>query len=297
MESAVAALISALGAEGLVFSLEASQRYTWSVLPVPVVERDGEGVRLGDINAEQRELVCELIDATFPALGVGAIAGGMSSDEVLGATSNRSDRDYSKDNYWLSVFGAPGGADMWAYQIEGHHLGVNVAVKGAKLSIGPILIGGAPLEDESGVPLLDEQINSMIDFAASLSADQRSAIIIADSPSEVDVNSRDASYSFQQPSSAGLAVAALQATQRVSLRQVLDNYLNFLPDDYAERKRLELDQAFSEAIVSWEGPLDAKPFGFQFRSDAMHIIFSGEDDAEHAHCLIRFPDDDYGADL
>lgn len=295
--SAAQNLVNNVGSTDLVFGIEDDQKYTWSVLPVPVVTRVNQGARMGDLSAAQIALVCELLDASFPDLGVGAIAGGMSSDEVLGNTTSRPDRDYTKDNYWISIFGDPSGTDKWGYQIEGHHLGVNITVKGSDMVVGPFLFGGFPLEDESGVPLLDEQINAMVAFAAGLNSTQHTDMIIGNTPSEVDVDSKDISYSFLEPSQDGLLVSAMDDTQKNLLWGAIDSYFGLLPFGYADTKRAELVNVFDNAIVSWEGSTTAKPFGFQFYSSVMHIVFSNEDDADHAHCLIRFPGDDYGENL
>ncbi|MEM7030505.1 MAG: DUF3500 domain-containing protein [Chloroflexota bacterium] len=291
------ALIDTIGAANFVYELDAVQRYTWSVLPVPVVERPDQGARLGDLNAEAKTLLCTLVDATLSDSGVEIVYGSMSSDEVLGATVNRRDREYTKDNYWVSIFGDPFNDAMWAYQIEGHHLGINVAVLGDDIMVGPNLYGGYPLFDEDGTLFLVDQERLALAFSAALTTDQHTQMVISDSPSEVDVSSESASYAFIEPATIGLNGSQLNAEQQIALTALIDSYVETLPAAQATVVKMSVSGELDQAIISWEGSTDAKPFGYGIRLPSLHIFYSNEDDPEHAHILFRLPNNDYGQSL
>ena len=69
------ALIDLVGEANIAFEIDAVQRYTWSVLPVPIVERPDQGARRGDLSEEAKALVCDLVDATLSDSGVALVYG------------------------------------------------------------------------------------------------------------------------------------------------------------------------------------------------------------------------------
>ena len=255
-------LIDIVGGETLVYPIDAPQRYTWSVLPVPIVTRPDQGARMGDLSDAAKDVVCKLVDSTLSDSGVEIVFGSMSSDEFLGITGARSDREYTKDNYWISIFGDPSGDGIWAYQLEGHHLGINIAIRGDSIVAGPNLYGGYPLMDEDGTPFLIEQEAAALAFMESLTDEQRSTAVISNTPSEVDVSSENAGYEFLEPSSSGIVASSLDTNQQDALMTLIDSFAGTLPPEQANQVRALIADELDEAILSWEGPTDAKPFGF-----------------------------------
>ncbi|MEM7115237.1 MAG: DUF3500 domain-containing protein [Chloroflexota bacterium] len=295
--TAAQALIDSVGSSNVQFALDASQRYTWSVLPVPLVERPDQGARMGDLDEAAKTLVCQLVDVTLSDSGVELVFGSMSSDELLGNSVNRADREYTKDNYWVSIFGDPSGGDVWAYQLEGHHLGINVAIKGDEMIAGPLLFGGYPLLDEDGTAFLGAQETLALAFAATLASDQLSQLVVSSEPSEVDVNSESANYVFIEPATSGLAGSALSAEQQTALVALIDSYVETMPAEQAAAVKELVAGELEQAIVSWEGCTNAKPFGYGVRLPSLHIFYSNEDEPQHAHIIFRLPNHDYGKAL
>ena len=295
--AAAQALLDEVGTAGIQFELNAPQRYTWSVLPVPIVERPDQGARIGDLSQSAKANVCQLVNATLSKSGVELVYGSMSSDELLGITLNRWDREYTKDNYWVSIFGDPAGDAPWAYQIEGHHLGINVMIHGDEIIAGPLLFGGYPLIDEDGTPFLVEQEALPLAFAALLSTEQRSQMTISDTPTEVDVDSADANYQFLEPSTAGLTAGSLNLDQQTALTAWIGSYVDTLPTDQAIAVKESIAAELDQAIVSWEGGTEAKPFGYGIRLPSLHILYSNEDEPNHAHIIFRMPSSDYGKSI
>ena len=78
---------------------------------------------------------------------------------------------------------------------------------------------------------------------------------------------------------------------------LIDSYVETLPADQATAVKATVTNELEQAVVSWEGSTDAKPFGYGIRLPSLHIFYSNEDDPNHAHILFRLPNSDYGQAL
>src|SRR4029077_16480799 len=78
--------------------------------------------------------------------------------------------EYSEWFYWISIFGTPSPDEPWGFQLDGHHLNLNVFVLGDQLVRTPPLMGWEPVlarfgkyngtrafatEEEAGHALMD----------------------------------------------------------------------------------------------------------------------------------------------
>jgi hypothetical protein len=107
----------------------------WSNYPVSDVPRPG--LKLGSLNAAQREAAMHMLQALLSAKGYEKILEIMGSDQALadGGTNFVS----GKDAYTLSIFGTPNEKTPWMVEFGGHHLALNIVIAGAQGALTPTL--------------------------------------------------------------------------------------------------------------------------------------------------------------
>ena len=122
------AFLDALGADqrsAALLALDSPLRPNWSNLPPSMTRFDHNGVRIGDLDAGQTELMHDFLRAALSPDGYAKVVGIVGAEDALAASSGR---QLSADNYWLAFFGEPSANDPWGWQFGGHHLAVNVTV-------------------------------------------------------------------------------------------------------------------------------------------------------------------------
>src|SRR5215469_1091910 len=86
---------------------------------------------------------------------------------------------FDPERYCFRIFGLPGGAAPWGWQLAGHHVSLNFTVTGGRyLSPTPCMLGSVPASYGTLAPLADDEARGRA-FVTSLPARQRAAAIIA----------------------------------------------------------------------------------------------------------------------
>ena len=122
------ALLDALDSDqgsAAVLEFDSPLRPNWSNLPPSMTRFEHNGVRIGDLDATQTELMHDFLRAALSPDGYAKVVGIVGAEDALAASSGR---QLSADNYWLAFFGEPSADDPWGWQFGGHHLAVNVTV-------------------------------------------------------------------------------------------------------------------------------------------------------------------------
>ncbi len=105
---------------------------------------------------------------------------------------------------------------------------------------------------------------------------------------------------FVRAKAAGLAAANMDASQRRLLDELLDVYIDRLPDDLAAIERARLERAGVEGIhFAWAGS-EKRREGHYYRLHGPTFVVeydNTQDGANHVHAVWRDPDADFGADL
>jgi Protein of unknown function (DUF3500) len=85
---------------------------------------------------------------------------------------------FDPERYCFRIFGTPGGAAPWGWQLAGHHVALNFTVTaGRYLSPTPCMLGSVPASYGTLAPLADDEARGY-EFVNSLTSAQRSAAII-----------------------------------------------------------------------------------------------------------------------
>ena len=116
------------------------QRQRWSNFPTSFVKRGG--VRMGDLTPPQREAVWAVLAVALSPQGYEKVRQIVTGDEILRQSSG--EPIFGRDEYYVSFLGQPSATEPWMLQFGGHHLGLNLTLRGAHSTLAPSHTGAQP---------------------------------------------------------------------------------------------------------------------------------------------------------
>jgi hypothetical protein len=271
------------------------ERFDWGFTP-----RSRRGIPLKDLEPEQRRLARELLQSGLGPAGYRKASDVIELEGVLRGIEG-SFRDPGL--YYFSIFGTPGPDSLWGWRVEGHHLSLNYTVgRGIGISHTPSFFGANPATVRSGPLAGKRALAGEEDLARallrSLDPGQRAkAIFRGAAPSDIVTG---AAERVQPLAPAGIAAAALTASQADALRKLLDEYLSRMPDDVAALRLEKMRAAGIEKIFfAWAGGAEpGQPHYYRLQGPTFLIEYDDtQNDANHIHTVLRDFEGDFGRDL
>ena len=292
------------------------QRRDWSFLPVPAPERPG--LHMGRLDDASRKLAHELIVAGTSLPGYAKVVSVMAMEHVLIATHPKAARVFDPGRYSIRVFGEPGDARAWGWQIAGHHVSLNFTVADGRVSPTPSMLGSEPASFGTLAPLADDEERGYR-FVHSLSAEQLSAAIISRRPppdfatrivpriGDVErpdpVFGPDMDYkiteeecdllSFVRNGPKGIPARSLGKDQLDVLAELVAGFCARLPADVAPA----IEPA--DLWFAWAGETEPGARHY-FRVQGPRLLIehdNTQDNGNHIHSVWRDPDGDFGDDI
>ncbi len=313
-------------AAGFDFADEA-QRRDWSFLPVP----DRAGLSIGLLDDTQRKLAHELIVSGTSMPGYAKVVSVMAMEHVLRALTAESSPDvaarlFDPGRYNFKMFGRPGDAGAWGWQLAGHHVSLNfTVVDGRYVSPTPSLLGSEPASFGTLAPLADDE-ELGYRFVNSLDPEQRAAAVIHHRPppdlatrivpriGEVErpdpVFAPEPGYvleeaerdilSYVRSGPKGLPGHALSKEQRDDLLGLVEAFAGRLPADVAAAQLRRIERAGPENLAfAWAG--QTSPGGRHYFRIQGPVLLIEHDNTQangnHIHSVFRNPAGDFGDDV
>lgn len=294
---------------------DSEQKTRWSNFPVGMVPRNG--VRLGDLNAAQREAAMKLLATALSKQGLQKVKEIMEGDEVLktsesgrggppgGRGGGMGSPNFGRDNYYLAFLGTPSLTEPWMIQFGGHHLAINVTVVGKSNVMTPSLPAAQPaiykLNGETVRPLGRENDKSFA-LINSLDAAQQKQAILNYQVSDLVLGPGEDGKTIQPE---GIKAPALNAAQQQMLLDLAREWVGILNDEAAAAKMAEIKANLPDTWFAWSGPTtDGGAAYFRIQGPTLLIEYSpqrlrgsGGLDLTHIHTIYRDPTNDYGARL
>jgi hypothetical protein len=268
-------------------------------------------VSFKEMSPDQRSLAHQLLQSTLSSQGYLKTTGIMHLDELLkGMAAERRPTAtpmFGHDLYWIGIFGDPKKDASWGWQLDGHHLALNITVVGDEVAVRPAFMGSDPArlpqgtysgwmvqggEDEKGVRLFK-----------SLNEAQRAKAIIADvAPRDVITGP---THGDRLKAPEGLPASELNAAQRRLLLSLLNEYVHNYEHDIAhiQMDRI-LKSGWDKLHFAWAGTEENKPYYYRIHSPTVIIEFDNHyppgrnaGPINHIHTVFREPGNDYGEDL
>ncbi len=295
-EAYIATLSSAERDRGT-WEMDAEQRFDWHFIP-----RERYGVRIKDMNAEQRTAAHGLLQSVLSSQGYPKATGVMQLEGILGLIEGRPDRRDPED-YYFNIFGAPSEDGAWAWRFEGHHISMNFAaasgevpsVTPAFLGSNPALVGEGP---NAGRRLLGAEEDLARELLALLTdAQLRTAIIETEAPRDIITgNARTVEFdSFQ-----GLPASEMNDAQRIALMRVIVEFLGNASAEVADAHMQRIHEAgLQNLYFAWAGSTEPGE-GHYYRIHGPTVLIEYDNvqgGANHVHSVLRDPQNDFGDDL
>ena len=300
--AAAQAFLSALTAEQhavAMLALDDPARANWSNLPAGVVRFKRNGVRIGDLNADQSAAMHRFLAAALSADGYATVIGVIGAEAVLAQSPNAGRFQWSSDNYWLAFFGEPSAEKQWAWQFGGHHLAVNVTVVAGRSYLSPTFVGietAAYTSGEFTVAPLDGHIQAGLALINALDDKARAAASVTNRPREVWAG---AGKDGVIPPLEGSKVADWSAAQRQLLLDTITLWVGILDAPSSRARLAEIQADLANTYFAWHGPVDGSgSIYYRIQGTNLIIEFSTQgnlgSDRGHYHSIYRNPTNEYG---
>lgn len=314
------------------FAFNSDQKSKWSNFPTGIFQRNG--LRMGDLNATQREAVMKLLAVALSKQGLQKVKEIMEGDEVLktsgmgpgggrpgggpppnggppgggpppgGRPGGRGPGGpgglaFSRDEYYLALLGAPSLTEPWMIQFGGHHLAINVTIVGKSNVLTPSLPAAQPatykLNGETVRPLGRENDKGFALINALDAAQQKQAIL----PYQVGDLVLGPTEDGKTIAPEGIKVSALNAAQKEKLLDVVHEWVGILNDEAAAAKMAEIKANLADTWFAWSGPTtNGSGSYYRIQGPTLMIEYSPQrGDTQHIHTIYRDPTNDYGARL
>jgi hypothetical protein len=302
MTAAAVSFLAALTPEQkakAVFDFPSDERKDWHFIPRP-----RKGLPLKEMSSDQKLLAEALLVTGLSSRGYVKAVSIMSLDAVLAELEKDKPKAPVRDpeNYYVSIFGAPGVGATWGWRFEGHHLSLNYTLSGdADPSMTPSFFGTNPAEVRTGPRLGTVVLKAEEDLGRalikSLTEDQRKVAIlqvatpkdVLNDPKRVDPTNPE-----------GIPQSQMTPEQTAALVKLIKEYLfrcrpDVAADDWAKVEKAGLDKLY----FAWAGGLEPGQPHY-YRVQGGHFVLeldNTQNEANHVHSLWRDFDQDFGMDL
>ena len=291
-------LLDARQREAAVLPYDSDLITNWSNLPAGILRLERNGVRIGDLDEEQRTALRDFLATAMSPYGYETVTAVVAAEGVLEESARARRLGWSADNYWLAFFGEPSATNPWRWQFGGHHLALNMGVRDGRISMSPTFLGIEParFSDARGThaPFTD-RVDAGLAVINSLEGDVAASAVLGEHPD--DLHSGTGPVGFVP-----FEGASLEAFSSEQHRAVLDAaalWVNLMPVHSAQARLDEIEAELQYAYFGWHGPTDGTgSIYYIIHGDTILIEFSTEDPlgaAEgHIHSIYRDPTNEYG---
>lgn len=294
------------------FAVDDPEWRNWSNVDVGIFNR--QGVSLEEMNSGQKAAAWNLINASLSAQGIHKTETIMRTEQRL-LELNEEPIRYGEEKYYITVMGIPSNSEPWGWQLDGHHLVVNVFVLGDQVVMTPAFWGGEPVVSEAGKyagnTIMQDEQDVGLAFMQSLSVSQKTAATInrqkTRNNQQAAANQDNLTIDFE-----GLKGSELSSAQKLDLLNLTRVYVGNLREAHADISMDEIGQHIDNTYFAWIGSdEDDALFYYRIHSPVILIEFDhqnpvgttqknapGTPTRDHIHTVVRTPNgNDYGKDL
>ncbi|KAB8204013.1 hypothetical protein BDV34DRAFT_214141 [Aspergillus parasiticus] len=285
------------------------------------------GVRLEDLNEEQRQAILDLLQASLSPVGYSRVVGAMQTNDFLGELCNAKSI-LNRYSYQFTLYGKPSTTEPWGFSLFGHHLSLNIVTVGKQMTVSPIFLGAEPniidSGPDNGVRILDSAGSLPLTLMQSLPKNLQDRAQVyktlhdeqmpddrwnpADQVGLLTYEQRHLGGAFQDNRvipNEGIQVEQMPQPQQKDLLHLISFYLDILPSGPYNARVNQVKRHWNETYFCWIGGYgDEDAFYYRIQSPVLMIEFdhhSGvfllnkEPAKYHIHTIVRTPNgNDYG---
>jgi len=272
------------------------------------------GIKLAEMNPRQVDAAWGLLNATLSSNGLKEIRSIMHLNLVEGELLSQTNR-MNENEYYVTVMGSPNRENAWGFQLDGHHLVLNIVVDGNRITMTPAFYGSEPAVAPAGTTYAGETAlqakqDAGLALMRSLDPKQQVQAIIKPKKRGQDLIAGafadNATIAYE-----GVRGDALTARQRELLIELIHSYIGDIKKDAADAWLAAVTKHINETWFAWIGETDANAvFYYRVYSPVLliefdhqqpgplgqHRDYQGSDPTrQHIHSIVRTPNGgDYG---
>ena len=278
--------------------LRSPERRAWTNVPP---RPDAGGLRLGDCNTNQVKAFCDLLATLFSEQGYAKMRNIMLADDQL-LRGGRARPAFGTENFSVVLFGTPSATEPWAFQLDGHHVGVNLAIHGEMLTMSPSFIGTQPeafqIAAKKYRPLAGE-IDDAFKLVNSLTNEQLAAAVVGANRGNITTGPGNDS---KVPEPHGVSCATFDEAQAKTLLSLVSQWVNDLPPKQGDKRMQQLKGEIDKTYFAWRGPRKAgSDVSYSIQGPSLIIEYACQDlggnPLDHLHTMYRDPTNEYGRQL
>ena len=279
------------------FAWDSPDRTAWSYLPGPRT-----GLSLVEMTAAQQDLAMALLSVGSGPTDAPHAKGAIELERIRRRLATGTD-ELDGDRFWFRVFGNPATDDVWAWHVNGHHLGVHVTVTGAGVATTPSFLGAEPARvlsgPHAGWRFLAAEEDLGRELLKALNPEQMKEALVSEvAPDDILTRHDPVVETALIPS--GISHDDLDPAQQQQLHGLVRRYFERVPSDHAGLcwDRL-VDEGLGRLRFAWAGS-DRPGQGHYYCVSGPNLLIeydNTQDDANHIHSVWRDLSNDWGVDL
>lgn len=286
------------------------------------------GLRLEELQEDVAQSVLNILEATFPPEGYQKALAAMRINHFLGECCDVLNI-MNKYSYNFLLYGEPSEQNAWGWSMYGHHLCLNVFLKGGNVYITPTFTGAEPnLIDKgpwAGTQILHKEGDLGLNLMQSLPQDVQARVqtyklmrdpkMLQTGDLKIDRWNQDdqrhvcgAFRDNRVVPYEGVKVSDMSSEQQQVVLKIAEEFLLYHPRQPRQARKELIRKHFDETYFSWIGGYgDEDPFYFRIQSPVIVLEFdhhsgvflTNKEPAKfHTHTLVRMPNaGDYGQAL
>jgi hypothetical protein len=252
---------------------DTAQKQKWSNFPNVAYQR--AGLEWGDLTEAQQNAWLAIEQASLSTEGYNRLLAEWGADDANAAETGQSDI-FGKQYYYVALIGTPSATGPWMWQFGGHHVTINAAVAGGRISVTPSFIGDQPASytDAGGTtvrPLGDIEDEAFA-LVGALDDTQKKAAVLGDRPINLVLGPGEDGKTIAPE---GVSLSQLSADQQAAALKVIGHYTGLVDDADAAARMAEVKSALDQTYFAWYGPTTAgNPAYFRFTGPTLVIEYS-----------------------
>lgn len=312
MVDAARRMLQAMSAEQraqTLYPLNDAERFNWHFVPLNDREKrvsTRKGIMLEEMSAPGQAAAMDLLKTCTSPDAYTWSQQIMERENIIGELEPNNIWFRRPGWYFYTVYGEPSDKGSWGWRIDGHHLTISVAiVDGRIVSATPYFMGVNPVTIKYGPRNGErETITPCEDLGRelflSLDAGQKRITLLEDPLREVPGKTLKAPSDLP----ARLPAADMTTKQHDKLVELIDHYLNRMPQSLAEVERTKLHKAGLEKVkFTYTGVMEAAmgkqhTYAVQGPTFQIHYLNQQTDPqrnpSNHIHSIYRSLDNDFG---
>lgn len=276
----------------ILLTFDDADRLEWNNLPINEYPR--KGIPLKEMDDAQKQLVQQLLRTSLSDMGYLQVNWIFWNDERRKRDREKANNPtapyYGHNNYWVTVFGNPSESENWAWQLEGHHLSINVSFVDGQVATTPLFLGADPavVPDGpfAGLEILGVPANTSRELMQSLTEEQQLQAIVSEELYE-DILTR----SGQEPHTteeAGLPVREMNEAQQQMVRQIVEHYVGTFEEAPANSYLSDWENGLpNDLMFAWSGSVEpGEPIYYRIQNADFLIEFDNRSgQPNHIHSV------------